>query len=79
MPEQPRRLRVVFRPADEPNPDGARADILSLLAQGIASHELAAARAAAEARLGRALRHEPDPVVELSPVEALRRRALRDL
>lgn len=76
MPDQPRRLRVVFRRSPDPHADRARAEILDLLAHGLASSELAQARAEAEAALGRAFQHEPDPPSEPSPVETLKRRAL---
>lgn len=76
MPEQPRPLRVVFRPAPDPRPGGPRDEILDLLAQGLATRELTQARAEAEAALGRPFQHQPEPTAELSPVEALKRRAL---
>ena len=77
MPEQPKRLRVVFRCAPDPHPEGPRGEILALVAQGLASRELALARAEAEATLGRPFQHQPEPQAEVSPVEALKRCALR--
>ena len=77
MPEQPKRLRVVFRRAPDPHPEGPRAEILDLIAQGLATRELAEARTEAEASLGRPFQHQPELQAEVSPVEALKGRALR--
>ncbi len=77
MPEQPRRLRVVFRSTPDTHPEGPRAEILDLVAQGLATRELEASRTAAEASLGRPFQHQPVPQADLGPVEALKRRALR--
>lgn len=77
MPEQPRRLRVVFRRTPDANPDGPGGELLDRIAHGLASRALATARAEAEAALGRPFRHEPEPEIERSPVDALKERALR--
>ncbi len=76
MPVQPRRLRVVFRRAPDPEPERVRHEVIDLVAQGLASRALTEARAEAEARLGRPLQHEPEPSVEPSPVKRMMRRAL---
>lgn len=76
MPRQAPRLRLRLTTEPDPDPSGPEEPILKLIAHGLAEVALQAARAEAEAELGRPLRHAASSLSQPDPVEAMKRRVL---